>query len=142
MRRWEAQMPNEPLADLRRSFSTMAAAGAVAVATVNPLATSAVEEEPQAGKKTRVALASSLVEQVNTFAVGTMRLATITGSMPTGFQGLRRPTPLRCACRVTSLTGSMPRRHKWHRPPSTNFCRSCWFVRRHFAMHSLPQIQG
>ncbi|HRD88199.1 MAG TPA: M81 family metallopeptidase [Accumulibacter sp.] len=78
-------MTNEAIGNSRRSFIKMAAAGAAAAATVNPLATSAAEEKPEAGKKMRVALAG-LFEEVNTFAVETMGLATITGSMSTGFQ--------------------------------------------------------
>jgi len=69
----------------RRTFIKMTAAGIAAAATTQPLTASAGERKPVAGKTIRVALAG-LFEEVNTFAVETMGLATITGNLTTGFQ--------------------------------------------------------
>jgi len=68
----------------RREFMKLAAASVAAAATPSALAAAATGES-EAGKGMRVALAG-LFEEVNTFAVETMGLATITGSMATGFQ--------------------------------------------------------
>jgi len=69
----------------RRDFIKLAAAGVAAATTLSPFATAAGESKTEAGKKIRVALAG-LFEEVNTFAVETMGLATVTGNVATGFQ--------------------------------------------------------
>jgi microcystin degradation protein MlrC len=70
----------------RRDFIKLAATGvAAATTTPNAFAASTDDSKPATGKPLRVALAG-LFEEVNTFAVETMGLATITGSMATGFQ--------------------------------------------------------
>ena len=69
----------------RRDFIKIAATGGAAAMMPNALAGSAGDTQPAAERKLRVALAG-LFEEVNTFAVETMGLATITGSMSTGFQ--------------------------------------------------------
>jgi len=78
-------MANEHPAHTRRDFIRLAAASAAAATTPGVLGASADDGKPAAGNRIRVALAG-LFEEVNTFAVETMGLATITGSMSTGFQ--------------------------------------------------------
>jgi microcystin degradation protein MlrC len=78
-------MPNEKFKHTRRDFIKLAAAGVAAATMPNTFIASAGDSKPATGKKLRVALAG-LFEEVNTFAVETMGLATITGSMATGFQ--------------------------------------------------------
>jgi len=78
-------MSNEYSLHTRRDFIKLAAAGAAATATISPFAASAGDSTSESGNKIRVALAG-IFEEVNTFAVETMGLATITGSMATGFQ--------------------------------------------------------
>jgi len=78
-------MAKEHSTHTRRDFIKFAATGLVAATTPEALAASGGDGKPAAGKKLRVALAG-LFEEVNTFAVETMGLATITGSMSSGFQ--------------------------------------------------------
>ena len=68
----------------RRDFIKVAAASVVAVTTANAFAAT-TDSVSGPGKGMRVALAG-LFEEVNTFAVETMGLATITGDIATGFQ--------------------------------------------------------
>jgi len=68
----------------RRDFIKAAAASVVAVTTANAFAAT-TDSVSGPGKGMRVALAG-LFEEVNTFAVETMGLATITGDIATGFQ--------------------------------------------------------
>jgi len=69
----------------RRDFVKIAAVGAATVAVQNSLGGKALAGTADTGKGMRIAIAG-LFEEVNTFAVETMGLATITGSMATGFQ--------------------------------------------------------
>ncbi|HME41740.1 MAG TPA: M81 family metallopeptidase [Syntrophorhabdales bacterium] len=68
----------------RHNFIKSATAIVAAASVPNALAATA-DNKSGSGKGLRVALAG-LFEEVNTFAVETMGLATITGSMTTGFQ--------------------------------------------------------
>jgi len=77
-------MTDEQVEKSRRNFLKLAAAGAAAT-SLNPLAAGADDKGSSAARKSRVALAG-VFEEVNTFAVETMGLATITGNLTTGFQ--------------------------------------------------------